>query len=177
MSENTATEDKASDANSGHITALDDIEISQLRTTFFWPLTLEISNRETDAAFDNAALLQAQEKWLCAEESPWKRIDDGLSHLPLPGPARNAPCASDGDLATATEQNNAMALAYGEYTYFHDFVQRALFGKTGGPGAGPLRLFQRSDVHAVDVKFFDWDTPRRFVVERLNLYCSRAASR
>ncbi|PZX22257.1 hypothetical protein LY44_02985 [Rhodobacter capsulatus] len=63
-----------------------------------------------------------------------------------------------------------MALAYGEFAYFHDFVQRALFGKTGGPGAGPLRLFQRSDIRAADVKFFDWTAPRRFAVERLNLY-------
>lgn len=165
MRHNALAESHAEVPDKERSTPLDAIGVSGLRTTFFWPLTLEAATDDRPSgSFDNEAFLERQESWLVADGSPWQLIDDGLLHLPLPKGE-----GSD-DLAEASERTEAMASAYGEFVYFHDFVQRVLFGKTGGKDAGPFRLFQRTDITALETKFFDWEFPPLFDVERVNLY-------
>jgi hypothetical protein len=151
-------------ADDQEVRPLSDIRVARLRTTFFWPLTLDRMPGD-QGVLNSTNFLQAHENWL--RGSPWKPIEDGLRHLPMP-PVTDA----HADKAAATDANIAMADAYGEFVYFHDFVQRMLFGKTGGKGAGPMRLFQRTDITAVDVNIYNRERvyPLSLKVERLNLY-------
>jgi hypothetical protein len=110
-------------------------------------------------------------EWVLADGSPWQSVEDGLRHLPSPQTKtvdRKDAVKQEVDPRNSSLENIAMADAYSEFVYFHDFVQRMLFGKTGGKGAGPLRIFQRTDISTLEVKFFD--SCRTFDVERVNLY-------
>lgn len=145
------------------LTSLDDIDVARLRTTFFWPLTLDRLPGERPV-LDSSEYLEAHEKWLLADGSPWRSIHDGLRHLPMPPPSK------EDDFAAPDEANLALADAYAEFVYFHDFVQQMLYGKTGGPGAGPLRLFQRNDISELQVTLRSDQPAISLAVERVNLY-------
>ena len=138
--------------------------LTQFRTVFYWPMTLQVA---TDAEGHSAEeSLRAQFRALRTKDSPWKPVNDSLLHLPR---------VFQGDDAQA-QQVAYDAAAYGEFAYFHDFVQRALFGSTSDPeGTHPLLLLQRHDVTGLSVDFGAGDATSTldFAVERLNLYLLR----
>lgn len=140
-----------------------DIWVDSLRTTFFWPLTLDVGGGRD--GHDVAGWLGLQSGWLTENGSPWQAVPDGMQHLPLPPETE----ADGKDWTKATPHNLALANAYGEYVYFHDFLQRSLFGRTDARADGPMRMFRRDDIASVEVEFFG-SAPRTYRVERVNLY-------
>lgn len=142
-------------------TPLDQIKVAGLRTTLFWPLTLD-RGLSKETRLDQKTFLKLHDEWL--KGSAWQAVTDGLLHLPIQKDETKLH-----DLAVATAQTEAMADSYGEYVYFHDFVQKMLFAKTGGRDAtGPLRLYQRTDIEQLKVDF--GGETDQFDVERVNLY-------
>lgn len=129
------------------------IKLKRFRTTLFWPLALDLSERDETAVADLVAE-QAH-----AVGGPWTAVGDPLAHLGGP------PEAVDD--------------AYAEYVYFHDFVQYFLFRKQPPGEAPPFHLFRRDDIRGARVVLTpSEDRPndyRRFdmEVERLRLYVFR----
>lgn len=148
----------------------ENLQVAELRTTLFWPLTIDRLPGDA-AVLDSKEFLGLVKEWVLADGSPWQSVEDGLRHLPSPQPKTEDPkdaVKQEVDPRNSSLENIAMADAYSEFVYFHDFVQRMLFGKTGGKGAGPLRIFQRTDISTLEVTFFD--SCVAFDVERVNLY-------
>lgn len=151
---------------------LSQIKVADLRTTFFWPLTLERVSE--NAGFKSRKEFLKQQVSRLVDNTPWEAVPDGLRHLPKPvqgektGAQDAAADPKNNDFAKKTPENLAMADAYGEFVYFHDFIQRTLFGNTGDKDDRPLRLFQRTDIKKLEVDF--GDSVRLFDVERVNLY-------
>ena len=92
---------------------------------------------------------------LSSSES-WDVVEDTLEHL-------NA------------EDTHPMD-AYGEYIFFHDFVQNILFGSRSNPADDhPLLLLQRNDIQNVTVTWEGYESFNKIdaEVERVNLYLLR----
>jgi hypothetical protein len=170
------------------------------RTTFFWPLTLDLPSctdkdfSHTDPGDLNIGKLVEDQIALLLDGGHWQHQPDGLRHLPCP---------------PADEKRSYEAAAYGEYVYFHDFVQHYLYNRqsltitregdkfaffttvtegepTQKKGATfpvePFYLFQRHDIARVRFKLGEehWETKiitptvHELMVERINLYVLRA---
>lgn len=146
------------------MTSSSDIKVDKLRTVFFWPLVLEcrdddFGNIARNARYSLPNLLNEQFDVL-VRKTPWKPVTDTLKHL--------------GDQQNVKD-------AYGEYVYFHDFLQKTLFESRSKPSDNhPLMLLQRTDIQELDVTFeHGWknDKPLQkslsLAIERLNLYLLR----
>lgn len=136
------------------------INVDKLRTVFFWPLVLEFNDdlsasRRWDRHKSASTILNEQFETLKSDRTPWQPVTDTLRHL------RDQDCSED---------------AYSEYIYFHDFLQKTLFGSRSDPSDNhPLMLLRRTDVEALGVCFRHGGTNTRLTanVERLNLYLLR----
>lgn len=156
--------------------------VSRLRTVFFWPLTMTICPEAVRANIASRSqpdidqqYLQEQFSALTRDGSPWTPVKDSLQHLPRP--TVNEFASDDVAATERRKQSDYDAAAYGEYIYFHDFVQRGLFGSTSDPaGDHPLMLLERRDITGLSVRFekgkipFNLDFTVEFTVERLNFY-------
>lgn len=157
-------------ASNGSAQDQNSVVVKELRTTFFWPLTMQVNDADwgkpcrSASGQDSAAnFLKCQFAQMSRDDSPWHPVKDSLHHLPHPA-------------ADAQDRPERDAQAYGEFIYFHDFVQRALFGSTSNPNSGhPLLMLQRQDITDLAVTYGSgtdaWTLS--FTVERLNLYFVR----
>ncbi|NTT85941.1 hypothetical protein [Tabrizicola fusiformis] len=132
--------------------------VSKLRTCFFWPLTLDRGPGSGPQAEGSEKFLQAQFKKMVKESGLWNPVEDTLLHLPK----SKLPEGEGNPDGSAKER-------YGEFVYFHDFVQRALFGSTSTPDSQhPLLLLERKDISELTCEFSDFSVA--LAVERVNLY-------
>ncbi|MCU0830348.1 MAG: hypothetical protein MUC58_02320 [Rhizobiaceae bacterium] len=103
-----------------------DAELKFFRTTFFWPMTLKPGwdwGRGPGGADDAyGCFIKEQVKRLDAT-TPWAPEPDLLKHIPKP--------------TNPEDEAEWNSRAYAEFTFFHDFVQQALF--TGRKGQRPCR--------------------------------------
>lgn len=136
--------------------------VAKFRTCFFWPLTLDRGPGSGDPSQGPNAFLKDQFERLTSGEGPWERVHDTLRHLP------ETSGTGEGRPDTAAQDR------YGEFIYFHDFVQRALFGSTSDPDEQhPLYLLQRRDISCLHCEFKEREdkiSTITLTVERLNLY-------
>ncbi len=130
--------------------------VSKLRTCFFWPMTLDRAPGSERPAQERDEFLKFQFKELAEKSGLWAPVHDTLNHLP------EMPTGKDNPGEPAKER-------YGEFIYFHDFVQRALFGSTSTPDSQhPLMLLERTDITGLTCEFSDFTIT--LSVERVNLY-------
>lgn len=146
------------------MTYASDIKVDKLRTVFFWPLVLDFGDKggrhkRKKRHLSPADVLNDQFEALVAR-TPWTPVTDTLKHL---------------------GHDESVQDAYGEYVYFHDFLQKTLFGSRSDPRDNhPLLLLKRTDVTEIDVTFqhgsFESKPAYKCMplsVERLNLYLLR----
>jgi hypothetical protein len=125
-----------------------EIRVARFCQIYTWPLVLRLpdkvdgQNKAVNRAFEDTIAA------LSAPDSAWTEIPDLLDHLPR----------HDGD---------DCAQSYGEFVFFHDYVQSVLF-RPPQEGA-PLRLFKHRRVGHAEILL---DDSRRFrvAVSRCNLY-------
>lgn len=108
-----------------------DTGVRVFRQILFLPLTLSLGAGDCETSLRTAIDEIATE--LGSDKSEWEEIEDHLEHL---GSAKDP-------------------YAYGEFVYFHPYIQQFLFDR---PEAGKdenraLRLFRRKERGALDVKF------------------------
>lgn len=152
------------------------IDIAGYRQILVWPFVLRLDDGEAirgggrerieeaiDAAID--ALRRADGRDGNPEGPVWEEILDLLDHAGQP--KQTLPGA--GDLWEAA-QNSAQT--YGEFVYFYDFLQKALFRPAPGAIRPPFRVWRRTDVMALEVVLDHWTGRRHHTarVERFNLY-------
>ena len=143
----------------------DTVILEQFRSIIFWPLMLETAREPA-----RPAPPRATGDWqtdtvqrLLAGRVPWQVVTDPLLHLPR----------TEIDPAGRDRFDRS---AYGEYIYFHDFIQRALFASPAATaGSHPLVLLERRDICGLDVAFQRLGATLALAlsVERVNLYLIR----
>lgn len=146
------------------MTFASDIKVDKLRTVFFWPLVMDFGDKsgryqKKKRHLSPADVLNDQFEALVAR-TPWTPVTDTLKHL---------------------GNDESVQDAYGEYVYFHDFLQKTLFGSRSNPRDNhPLLLLKRTDVTEIDVEFQNGTVDQvpvykniKLAVERLNLYLLR----
>lgn len=169
-----------------------EMQVGEMRQILIWPLALahrrfHIGGSASDEKWTSAAeMAQSVTRALegaivgvdeAAVKSHWVRQRDPLRHILR----HTRPDAPDAPLGTG----DMRAHTYGEFVYFHPFVQRFLYQhQAGRPAAGEeaarggFVLFQRTDLTRgeVDVPAFDFQgrivEQRTFdlAIDRLNLY-------
>jgi hypothetical protein len=160
-----------------------DIPVKFFRTTFYWPLALDLPPSSDKAFWTEARLeeldvghiLHEQIDLLC-KEAPWEDVEDTLEHVPEP---KRHPDDHEGKAHQAAMAKHH-ADAYAEYAFFHDFIQRFQFtkpAKSDQSSSAPFRLLRRSDITSVEVTLDGGSVgTRRFfqlTVDRLSLYVYR----
>ena len=154
----------------------DQIPVAGLRQIYIWPLT---------AVFGGDAGKTANDIQMLADDlgkagSSWAEIEDLLDHLNPPMPAcektaATAPGAAEPDPADdASRQKKRQwaledrAQRYGEFVYFHDFVQKILFRRHAATGQKPpIRLFRHKIISAVEVGLDCYDAAAGRAVNRI----------
>ncbi len=132
------------------------IDVRQLRLLLQWPLVLDGSNTDSAAksTADNAWISKKiKETQTALAQGKWREVADPLEYPP------------------AIEPKGTDSGGYGQFAYFHDFVQKFLFTKGDNP---PFTLYQRTDIR----EFRLWlpgggggEKPcHRFNVDRLSLH-------
>ena len=156
-----------------------DIEVARFRQILIWPLALHLEEGEAGREADEAErpARRALRKLRCGllPGTPWVVEDNPMNHLPQ----QQSAYANAGNRAYhAAEADKAQR--YSEFVYFHDHVQRVLFG---GGDLSPFTLHRRSDI-----KFAEFDIVLdarsappciglfRARVERCNLYVFNAGT-
>jgi hypothetical protein len=156
-----------------------DIPLARFRQIYLWPLTLRLPSLAEQSAGEKSTsrLIEhaiARTNWLIrADRDHWKEVDDLLCHAPPPTATRQ-------DAPPGYEEAVDQAQRYGEFVYFHDFVQSVLYRRCPDAPAArdrlPFRVYRRSDVESrhiqVDIGSRRF-TPR---VERCNLYIFRTGA-
>lgn len=139
--------------------AVRNLDLESQRTCFFWPMTLCLNGSGSgETTYQDA--VHKQFETLSGLPGPWQGVTDSLRHLRSQGSARQF---TEADIKAT----------YGEFIYFHDFVQRAIFGSSSTlDGRHPMTLLERTDVTELACTFGsetgDWMVS--YHVERLNLY-------
>ncbi len=161
-----------------------EIDVAFFRTTFFWPLTLDLPPASnTDfwkdhplRDFDIGKLVEEQLKAITKDTAVWQRLYDPLAHLG----------GDEADGLPEDGRRKVRADAYSEYVYFHDFVQHFLFRSQSREASTdrhePYNLYRRRGIGCVRVvlKRDEYSRPERNVdlrfdlaVERILLYVFR----
>lgn len=132
----------------------EDVDVRQLRLLLQSPLVLDGSNNNTaeKSTANNAWIRDEIKKTQTAlAQGKWKAVPDPLEYPP------------------AIDPKDTDSGGYGQFAYFHDFVQKFLFSKGDNP---PFTLYERTDIR----EFHLWlpgggEKPsHRFQVDRLSLH-------
>lgn len=119
------------------------IQLNGFRQIMMWPLVLRLprgDGRLSDRLEGAVCELVARLK---SSGSPWTEVDDLLDHL-LPVPNRDA-----------VERAEHRAQSYGEFVYFHDYIQPILFrgpAKDKDKAVFDITLFRRTDVRGAEIR-------------------------
>lgn len=171
-----------------------DVRVRHMRQTLVWPLALNHPAFASDGGRSDIdgqwqtpdAIATEVATALSRVGTLWHYEADPLHHLGT-APSRSRPPAHGsvqsptvGEVLTrAREAAGEAASAYGEYVYFHPYIQRFLYEHRGAPSAdgslspAPFHLFRRHDIARVlvEIPIVGTGCARYFAtVERLNLY-------
>lgn len=154
------------------------VPVDHLRSTLFWPLTLDLppvaddraNRRRGSQPIEMTRHVDEQVARLCGTR--WEYVHDTLEHIPRP--------KDDSKVEQAELDAEYDRAAYAEFTFFHDFIQRSQFSKphdTQDAKMAPFRLFRRSDIGFLDITLQgrggNGERHFRLDVERVNLYVYR----
>ena len=139
-----------------------DIKVSRFRQILTWPLAL--TSKSIDRAGEDAlhrAMAQVHQSVAWCDH--WRQIGDLADHAWNPDLKASRECQA---------RDAETAFGYAERVYFHDFIQRNLFGKTSTDAPKPISLFQRRGCFQLEAVLKQGGRHLRysFTVDRINLY-------